>query len=65
MAIDTSVPIHIASHEDDITALAAFVDHLRKQGVRSYVGKVPLASGAVDINVTFDREQKKPHRNED
>lgn len=49
--------------EDDLSALATFVDHLRKQGCRTYVGEVPLPSGkCLPVNLSFERDAKKPRR---
>lgn len=66
MSLTMSNPdVRLSNSDDDMTALASFVNHLRDRAVRTYVGDVPLPSGkSVPINISFDRETttKKPRR---
>lgn len=49
--------------DDDLSALATFVNHLRDQGIRAFMGDVPLPSGkTTTVNLSFERDTKKPRR---
>lgn len=51
--------VRISADSNDLQQLADFIDHLKKKGVRSFKGVVPLGlDNDVEIDIVFDRDIK-------